>query len=182
MNHRRGGQSGSMGICAVAISLALVLLMDSGVPAQSVSTKVIYTESGGNLTVGQYHSRPLYTHPCSNSSWSITFFANASGGTAPYSFVWTFGDGSADSTDRNVTHVFPSWGIFNVSIAVKDVLRDTATSTIVVESTPPPCAPLPIIDSANELLLPGIGVGAIVAAVGVVLAFRHRNPGMPPRR
>jgi len=49
----------------------------------------------------------------------VSFGAVISGGTAPYSFAWSFGDGTT-SADSSPTHVFPSAGVFPVNVWVND--------------------------------------------------------------
>src|SRR5712691_2556376 len=49
----------------------------------------------------------------------VTFTGSASGGTTPYSFNWTFGDGST-GTGSTMTHAFTSAGTFTVALTVKD--------------------------------------------------------------
>ncbi len=49
----------------------------------------------------------------------VTFTGSASGGTSPYSFSWTFGDGSTGS-GSTVTHSYSSAGTFTVVLTVKD--------------------------------------------------------------
>ena len=49
----------------------------------------------------------------------ITFTAFASGGAAPYTYSWIFGDGST-TTGATVTHTYSSSGTFNVVLTVKD--------------------------------------------------------------
>src|SRR5437867_3469335 len=70
----------------------------------------------------------------------VTFSASASGGTTPYSFSWSFGDG-ASGTGSSTTHTYPSAGTFNVILTVKDRSspQQTATSQQSVSvSSPPP--------------------------------------------
>src|SRR5713101_2011491 len=50
---------------------------------------------------------------------AVTFTATVSGGTTPYSFSWTFGDGST-GTGSTVTHAYTSAGTFTVALTVKD--------------------------------------------------------------
>jgi len=71
----------------------------------------------------------------------VTFTGSASGGTTPYSFSWTFGDGSS-GTGSTVTHAYASTGTFTVVLTVKDngLPQQTATSqqSVTVTSQPTP--------------------------------------------
>src|SRR3989454_2142118 len=49
----------------------------------------------------------------------VTFTASASGGTAPYAFSWSFGDGST-GIGSSTTHSYSSPGTFTVVLTVRD--------------------------------------------------------------
>src|SRR3989449_6015168 len=82
-----------------------------------------------------------YSPSLPEAGQQVTFTASASGGTTPYSFSWSFGDGSTGS-GRSVTHTYSSAGSFTVILIVKDsaLPQQTATSqqTVSVTSPPPP--------------------------------------------
>src|SRR5256712_3135338 len=71
----------------------------------------------------------------------VTFTASPSGGTAPYSISWSFGDGSFGS-GSTVTHAYSSAGTYNVILVVSDggSPQQTANSqkSITVSNPPPP--------------------------------------------
>src|SRR5205807_7157385 len=71
----------------------------------------------------------------------VTFVASVSGGTAPYSFSWSFGDGSIGS-GSTVTHAYSSAGTFSVILVVSDSgspqQTSSSQSSITVSSPPPP--------------------------------------------
>src|SRR5438445_689575 len=50
----------------------------------------------------------------------VTFTATVSGGTAPYTFSWDFGDMSAAGTGNPVTHTYASSGAKTVTLLVTD--------------------------------------------------------------
>ena len=74
-------------------------------------------------------------------SQQVSFTASASGGTAPYTFSWAFGDG-ATGTGAAVYHTYSTTGSYSVLLTAKDSSpsQQTATSqqTITVTSPPPP--------------------------------------------
>ena len=74
-------------------------------------------------------------------SQNVWFTASSSGGTGPYSFTWTFGDGSSGS-GGTAYHAYATAGSYNVVLTTKDSSpsQQTATSqqTITVTSPPPP--------------------------------------------
>src|SRR5699024_8620958 len=60
------------------------------------------------------------------------FFANATGGDAPLSYKWTFGDGSAESTDQDPTHTYTTPGSYTATLLVSDSNGDTDTDTVAI--------------------------------------------------
>lgn len=74
---------------------------------------------------------------------TIAFASNVYGGTSPYAYAWTFGDGGTSNV-ANPTHVYASAGTYGVSFTVTDGVSATATvSKDVVVSTPPPLIDIP---------------------------------------
>src|SRR5262249_44107955 len=65
---------------------------------------------------------------------SVSFTGAASGGTAPYSYSWNFGDGSATSTLQNPGHTYNSAGTYTATLTVTDSAApaNTATSNVTV--------------------------------------------------
>src|SRR6266487_4110340 len=57
---------------------------------------------------------------------SVSFTAYASGGTSPYSYLWSYGDGSS-GTGFQVTHTYNSDGTYQVTLTVADSQRNTST-------------------------------------------------------
>jgi PKD repeat protein len=95
----------------------------STTPPVLLSTSFTYSPSSPQ--VGQY----------------VWFTASASGGTGPYNFTWTFGDGS-NSSGAKVYHAYSTAGSYNVVLTTRDssLSQQMATSqqTVSVTSPPPP--------------------------------------------
>lgn len=70
--------------------------------------------SGGTL-VGDFTWAPL--RPLVGQT--VTFTANVTGGTGPFTYLWLFGD-EEDSTELNPTHVYVSPGTYRVIFRVTD--------------------------------------------------------------
>jgi len=73
----------------------------------------------------------------------VTLTGSVSGGTAPYTFSWAFGDGSTGS-GQSTTHTYSSPGTFTLTLTVKDSSssQQTVTSQQSVTVTSPPPPPL----------------------------------------
>jgi PKD repeat protein len=67
----------------------------------------------------------------------IDFTAGDTGGLGPYSFDWSFGDGSANSTIADPIHTYSVAGAFSAQFKVSDSLGDVARGTILVSVTVP---------------------------------------------
>ncbi|MEY9836644.1 PKD domain-containing protein [Streptacidiphilus sp. EB103A] len=67
-----------------------------------------------------------------NAPLAVNFTGSASGGTAPYSYSWNFGDGSAAGTTQNPTHTYSAAGTYTATLTVTDSASPahTATSTV----------------------------------------------------
>ncbi len=66
----------------------------------------------------------------------VDFTSTVSGGTPPYSYVWTFGDGQTGS-QANPSHSFSSAGSFTAALTVQDALGRTAEDTFEVTTHTP---------------------------------------------
>jgi len=119
------------------------------------------TETNGTLTASTTSQSPITTDAtvtdiCATSSgltatasanttsgpppYSVNFTGSASGGTPPYTYDWNFGDGSAQSSQQNPTHVYTSTGSFTVIFKVTDATSATATdSHLVINVTSGTC-------------------------------------------
>src|SRR6266567_4652027 len=72
---------------------------------------------------------------------TVSFIGSASGGSLPYSYSWSFGDGST-GTGLSAKHTYSSAGTLTVVLTVKDngLPQETTTSqqSITVSGAPPP--------------------------------------------
>lgn len=102
---------------------AKVTATDSANATGSVTVGITVT-SGSSLTIAATASPTSSAH----APLTVTFSCSASGGTAPYSYLWDFGDG-ASSTEANTTHTYTTTGLWTATIYVVD-----ATNTVVSKS------------------------------------------------
>jgi PKD repeat protein len=80
-------------------------------------------------------ARATGTPATGNAPLNVAFTGSATGGTAPYSFSWNFGDGSATSTAQSPTHTYSSAGTFTATVTVSDASSPAKTATSSVTTT-----------------------------------------------
>ena len=75
----------------------------------------------------------------------VCFAAAVSNGTAPYEYVWDFGDGSPEETTASVCHTFLQGGSFTVTVFLRDayscVAGDSHTSLVADAAAMPEVSP-----------------------------------------
>ncbi len=92
---------------------------------------------------------------------AISFTGFASGGTTPYTWAWTFGDGGT-ATTQNPTHTYTAPGTYNVTLTVTDAASGTATDT----TTATIIAPQPVLE-----------IGAITGGFGIKSSVKNTGEG-----
>ena len=60
---------------------------------------------------------------------TVSFYCGVSGGSAPYSFSWSFGDGMS-SSQQNITHIYRSSGSYTATITAMDSANRTCLSSV----------------------------------------------------
>jgi len=110
---------------------------------------------------------------------AVSFSVTVSGGTAPYTYAWDFGDGSS-STQQNPSHTYQIAGTYTVSITVTDGGGRSITRTTTV--------------TANSNPITGTGTGIppwvyyvivaiiVLAVVAFVVVRMRRGRQQPPPR
>jgi len=113
----------------------------------------------------------------------VTFYANVSGGTAPYRFAWSFGDGSR-SAFPSPFHVFTTAGNYTVQVWTNDSFSVTNHESLVVSihsaSSSPPSNNSTGTKAAStgvpNWFYPGLGGLVGVGVIGCALiAWRARS-------
>jgi PKD repeat protein len=117
---------------------AILTIIDSGIPRQSATSQQTISVTNPSPTLmGSF----TYIPSSPQTGQSVTFNGVASGGTPPYAFSWSFGDGST-GTSASTTHAYSLAGSYTVTLTVVDSgsPQQTVTSeqTISVTSPPPP--------------------------------------------
>ena len=108
---------------------------------------------------------------------NVTFTATVSGGTAPLTYTWVFGDG-AKATGQSVSHTFGSSGTYGVTLYVNDSSGVSASKTLSlkVAAAPSLIAGIP----ATEFWFLLVILLVVLVAVGLVLVLRRRAPPAKP--
>lgn len=79
---------------------------------------------------------------------AVAFHGNGTGGTPPYQYAWSFGNGSVGSGPA-VNHTFAA-GNYSVRLEITDHAGRTANATVDVNVSGPPTTPVRIVLRANE--------------------------------
>jgi PKD repeat protein len=79
------------------------------------------------------------TYDCTYTATGLTvdFTSQVSGGTAPYTYDWDFGDSTAHGSSANPTHIYYGRGPYSVVLTVTDTHGIQGTATLTVACPPP---------------------------------------------
>jgi len=92
------------------------------------NNKVVVTSQAISVTASKLIAD--FTNSASPAAGNpVTFTAIASGGTAPYSYSWNFGDGSAAGTGSPVSYTYSTPANYTVALTVTDANAKTATAS-----------------------------------------------------
>ncbi|MCI4340403.1 MAG: PKD domain-containing protein, partial [Thermoplasmata archaeon] len=119
----------------------------------------------------------------------INFTANLTGGTPPFQYAWTFGDGGTD-TATAPTHNYTTGGTFHAAVVVTDARGFTATALVAPIAITLPPFPLSTSISASRLsgatplfvqfsATPSGGVGGYTYAWTLGVPGATSNSSMP---
>src|SRR3989441_5820892 len=135
---------------------------DSSSPSATATVSHAITVSPSPLTSDFSFSPPF---PCLGRT--ATFTGSASGGTAPYSFSWSFGDGTAKVSGNPAFHTYSVMGTFTVTMNATD--SNAATKSVTHALTVPDC---PFVVSIS---------GPTTGTVGTPVSFTATGSGgIPP--
>jgi hypothetical protein len=89
------------------------------------------------------------TSPTGVSPLSVALSASAFRGQAPYTYAWTFGDGTSGS-GSSVSHTYMALGTYEARVTATDGVGAAASTSVYVSVMVPP----PVITSAQKLASP----------------------------
>ena len=84
----------------------------------SLTAPQLVVNAGSNFTV--------------NAGATATFAGAVSGGIAPYTYGWTFGDGGTSSGSPTPSYIYANPGTYTATLTGKDAVGDVGTSSVVV--------------------------------------------------
>ncbi|HXW67936.1 MAG TPA: PKD domain-containing protein [Thermoplasmata archaeon] len=165
------GPSGSHTYAAAGIYAATASATDFvGQAGQGTAPVLVNAAPSAAITVA----------PSSPSAGSaVGLVATVTGGTAPFTYAWTLGDGSTAAT-ASVTHTYGSSGTYSVGLTVTDAagVSAKATATVTVSAA---SSSVDLTSGTGLYLLIGIIALAVVAVIlGVMLARKGRGSHPPP--
>ena len=90
-------------------------------------------------SVTQLGASFTYSPTSPTTGQTVTFTATVSGGTAPYSYNWSFGDGTI-GTGSSTSHTYQAATTYTVSLAVTDSNGQVAKTSRTITVNPRPAA------------------------------------------
>lgn len=97
---------------------------DAAAKAASATVAITVTAGAGALVASAAASPVSGPMPL-----TVAFTGAATGGTAPYTYAWDFGDSTASSAAQNPTHVYYAAATFTARLTVTDAAGATAVGT-----------------------------------------------------
>src|SRR2546428_1686228 len=157
-------RAGSIAALAVLLALALVPAWSGPLSAiRHPGLDLSALRAGPDPTPRDGLGAPVSANPpAADLGQSITFPCTASGGTSPYLYAWTLGDGDL-GTGPTVSHTYGFSGTYTATCTVTDVLLGIATASKSVVISPNPS----VAASVNHNL----------AAPGTTLTFDASSSG-----
>ncbi len=109
------------------------------VPATQSVTITTANVTGINFVAPTLVITATATPTSGSAPLTVAFGSTVTGGTAPYTYDWNYGDNTAHGTTASPSHVYATGGTFPVTLTVTDSVAHTATDShlvITVQSTP----------------------------------------------
>ncbi len=165
----------------------------------SYTARVWVNDSNGNsanatVLVSVQNAPPLSVHAsmrvlnvsCScdtckgHAGMNVSLSAQVSGGAPPFTFDWSFGDGTPNGTGENITHAYVGQDPWNATVLVTDAQGGRAASNVTVTeqglvfNCPMVPAPAPVLPTFVLLAVLGGATLALAVSTSVLLSRRRR--------
>ncbi len=112
---------------------------------------------------------------------NVTFDSNVTGGLGPYTYDWSFGDGT-NATGPAVAHIFARAGAFNVTLNATDAVGQSARYSLLLNVTARPTASGGgwLSGPTGLYLLLGAAAAVVIAVAVYAGSRRRRTPPATP--
>ena len=85
---------------------------------------------------------------------AVAFTGTAVGGTPPYTYAWSFGDGTVDSSEKDPPHTYAQVGSFSAVLTVTDAASGTVQAAPVGITVAEPSSNPPVITAIKKMAPP----------------------------
>lgn len=111
---------------------------------------------------------------------TVTFTATPGGGTPPYTYAWTFGDGGTSAL-QNPTYAYTTAGTYTAKLVLTDSKGLTASKNVSISVSLPVRTPVGTSSSStSDWWVYAVAVVVIILVAILVLFVSRRRKGEPP--
>ncbi|MCI4335638.1 MAG: PKD domain-containing protein [Thermoplasmata archaeon] len=145
------------------------------------TSQVVYFVVSPRLSVSAgYQSYYFCSGTVGTAIYNLT--AIAGGGSPPFNYTWTIGNGIPDAYGPVVSLPLPLGEAFAVSVRIVDASNAQTTASVSFTTSFPSCGsvPEPIYTPPRDLLVGGVVAAALIVAVLAYLVWRTTKPRPPP--
>jgi PKD repeat protein len=145
---------------------------DTAAQTLGYSVNDIFTNGGSSALSASFNFSPSSSITINKA---LAFSASAQGGTGPYTYSWTFGDGTMAS-GANPTHMYTVNGTYTITMTTTDNNGQTTTKTqqVTVGQTSPGSTGSNLFPTLSLLAI-GLILGGAAGTVFYLARYRARN-------
>ena len=112
-------------------ALAPSLSVYSFTPATLSETVSTSNITGANFTITYFTVTASSDKTSGNEPLTVSFSSAVAGGLGPYTFDWSFGDGTSDGTTASISHTFTQTGLYTVQLTVTDANNNSVAANAI---------------------------------------------------